>query len=815
MNDAPVASALAKSTLEDTEVAITLAGTDVDGDDVTFELVAAPAHGTLSGTPPALTYVPARDYLGQDSFSFRVNDGALDSAPAEVTLSIGGVNDAPVSEGESFTTDEDIAIAVPLRAVDVDGDVLAYRVVTPPAHGTLTGEGAALTYHAEANYHGADQFSFRANDGQADSELATVSLEVASIDDRPVAAEQALSLVEDIASDVKLHGTDVEGAALSYAVVSAPAHGKLSGEAPNLVYQSEPDYAGPDAFTFTVTADGVESAPATVAIEIAPMKDELARRRHGVLDHRRGRALVALARARGAPRAPAQAGADGEARAAALALGLPFTAGAQSALPTIEVESLRLNPGAADGLVSEAGLLLEPGTFRLGLSGHYEYEPLVYSRNGERIGAVLHDRTTTHLNLAWAPNGWLELGAQLPLVLSQHGDDLSRYGLGQPSSAAVATPVFQARYAPWQQRSGDAFDLAFQLAASLPVANGLSLASESGFGVMPEVSAGRRLTSWLRVGGERRAGDPPLGAVRRRLARPERGRRRGGAPHRRLRAARRADLSRVDADRRRAGQQRAARGRAPAVPRPVRGLRGGRQSASGVRRAPRRSGCSPASRWPSATAAKQPAPKLAAVEAPKAVAPVAVAAVTPPPDADHDGVLDDADRCPSEAGGADRSGCPVRDADRDGIEDDADRCVSAAGTVEHAGCPAPFTAEQLTELNAQLLAELRRERMFTLGQRDLNDTSRAALDRVVSVLLAHPELGKVRVEGHTDSVGTITANLALSKERAELVGAYLIQKGIAPERIETVGAGSSKPVAPNRIDGNELNRRVEIVLLGS
>ena len=82
------------TTNEDTPVAITLTGSDVDGDPLTYLVVNAPRHGTLSGTAPNLTYTPAANYNGPDSFTFKVNDGLADSAPGGGGITVTSVNDA-------------------------------------------------------------------------------------------------------------------------------------------------------------------------------------------------------------------------------------------------------------------------------------------------------------------------------------------------------------------------------------------------------------------------------------------------------------------------------------------------------------------------------------------------------------------------------------------------------------------------------------------------------------------------------------------------------------------------------------------------
>jgi len=181
VNDAPVANAQAVATTEDTAMPITLAASDVDGDALTYSVVVGPAHGTLSGTPPAVTYTPAANYNGPDSFTFKANDGALDSNIATVTITVTPANDAPVASAKSITTYQEMPTAITLSATDVDGNTLTYSVVAGPAHGTLSGTAPNLTYKSAANYTGPDSFTFKANDGIVDSNVATVSITVTAI----------------------------------------------------------------------------------------------------------------------------------------------------------------------------------------------------------------------------------------------------------------------------------------------------------------------------------------------------------------------------------------------------------------------------------------------------------------------------------------------------------------------------------------------------------------------------------------------------------------------------------------------------------
>src|SRR5207247_8017549 len=116
-----------------------------------------------------------------------------------ITLTIVAVNDAPVAANQPVTTNEDTAKAVTLAATDIDSTTLTFSIVATPTHGTLgtlgaasctpSGAGssctAAVTYTPAANYFGADSFTFRTNDTHVDSNVATVSVTVASVNDLP------------------------------------------------------------------------------------------------------------------------------------------------------------------------------------------------------------------------------------------------------------------------------------------------------------------------------------------------------------------------------------------------------------------------------------------------------------------------------------------------------------------------------------------------------------------------------------------------------------------------------------------------------
>jgi hypothetical protein len=104
VNDAPVAYAQSQTTNEDTAKSITLTGSDVDGDTLTFSVVASPSHGSLSGSPPALTYTPTANYYGTDSFTFKANDGTVDSNTATVSITVNAVASVTPTTSDGYPT---------------------------------------------------------------------------------------------------------------------------------------------------------------------------------------------------------------------------------------------------------------------------------------------------------------------------------------------------------------------------------------------------------------------------------------------------------------------------------------------------------------------------------------------------------------------------------------------------------------------------------------------------------------------------------------------------------------------------------------
>ena len=275
VNDKPIAYDDRLLLPEDYQIKFSLEGFDADSDSLTYTILTAPLHGELIGEGSSYRFVTESNYFGSDSFTFKVNDGQLDSDPAIVTITITSENDEPVAIPQILSTQKNTPLEITLLGEDVDEEPLTYAVIVDPLHGTLTGEAPNLTYTPATDFIGVDVFTFRVYDSQYWNSEAEVSITVFEGGNTPpVATPRNLSILEDEARSLTLTGTDADGDPLTFSISTQPQYGTLTGELPNLVYVPQQDYFGTDSFTFTAT-DGIDiSDAATVSIAIESVNDK-------------------------------------------------------------------------------------------------------------------------------------------------------------------------------------------------------------------------------------------------------------------------------------------------------------------------------------------------------------------------------------------------------------------------------------------------------------------------------------------------------------------------------------------------------------
>lgn len=180
-------------------------------------------------------------------------------------------------------------------------------------------------------------------------------------------------------------------------------------------------------------------------------------------------------------------------------------------------------------------------------------------------------------------------------------------------------------------------------------------------------------------------------------------------------------------------------------------------------------------------------------------------------DNDSDGMPDGQDKCPAESGPAENGGCPDTDKDGDGVVDRLDACPDQAGIQEEKGCAKQYKMVIVKKGRIEIKKQIK---FGTSSAKIIGKESFAILGDVAQALKDAPSIKKLRIEGHTDSVGNDTANLRLSQKRADAVMAQLIKLGIDPGRLESVGFGETRPIASNATKaGRAENRRTEFTVV--
>ena len=274
-NSAPVALDRTVTVTEATPISIDVLCTDAENNELFYQLLEKPQHGDYQWIPPnTVIYIPAADFVGTDSFTFRSHDGQDFSNTSTITLVVNAVNDAPVIVTQPISTTRNHNAAIVLAAADAESDPITYTLVSSPTHGSLGGEIPNLLYTPSTNFVGDDSFQFRASDAQGASTVATVNITVLPTNTAPVAENLTLSTTQESAVAVNLNAADVDGDPLSYRIVSSPTHGSLTGGGTDWVYTPNTNFIGVETFTFTANDGQADAQVATVTITVAAGPNE-------------------------------------------------------------------------------------------------------------------------------------------------------------------------------------------------------------------------------------------------------------------------------------------------------------------------------------------------------------------------------------------------------------------------------------------------------------------------------------------------------------------------------------------------------------
>lgn len=303
---------------EDTTVSITLTSSQSSKTGTTYQISSLPKHGSISGKPPKIRYTPPENFFGVDEFEYvTIRNGGRVSKPATITIQITAVNDSPVAEPISTSTTANMEVRIQPQAVDVDGQVVEYAIVTPPGYGEAEVHGAEFRYSPRTGFIGDDGFEYvaidetglrsantlvkirvsvRSEENQTSAESVVESLpeeskptptatEAMTTPDAiissdipentvPAAEDLEVVLLEDSDSHIELKATDDDGTVTQFGITTLPTYGSLSGVGAKRTYTPKDDFFGTDSFSYVAIDDqGGVSTPAVVSIVVDAVND--------------------------------------------------------------------------------------------------------------------------------------------------------------------------------------------------------------------------------------------------------------------------------------------------------------------------------------------------------------------------------------------------------------------------------------------------------------------------------------------------------------------------------------------------------------
>jgi VCBS repeat-containing protein len=286
VNDAPIAVNDAYSTNENVTLTISAPGVlenddDPDGDPLSAVLESGPSSGSLNLNPDgSFEYLPETDHSGVVTFTYQATDGLLVSNTATVTITVSSVNDAPIAVNDAYSTNENVTLTISAPGVlenddDPDGDPLSAVLESEPSNGSLDlNPDGSFEYLPETDYSGVVTFTYQATDGLLVSNTAAVTITVSSVNDAPIAVNDAYSTNENMTLTINAPGvlendSDPDDDPLSAVLVSGPSSGSLTLDPDgSFEYLPETDYSGVVTFTYQATDGLLDSNTATVTVTI-------------------------------------------------------------------------------------------------------------------------------------------------------------------------------------------------------------------------------------------------------------------------------------------------------------------------------------------------------------------------------------------------------------------------------------------------------------------------------------------------------------------------------------------------------------------
>ncbi|PTX55830.1 CshA-type fibril repeat protein [Litoreibacter ponti] len=282
VNDAPDAVDDSDTTTEDTAITVDLLAndTDVDGDDLTVIEATVPAdQGTLvDNGDGTVTFTPAPDFNGTATISYTISDGELEDSAVH-TIDVTAVNDTPEAEDDTAETDEDTPVTIDVLAndSDPDGDPLEVTEATSPDGEVTINPDGTITFTPDENFNGETTISYTVSDPDGNEDTATVTVNVAPVNDAPDAVNDTDTTDEDtpITLDVLANDTDVDGDDLTVTGATVPAEqGTVEIVDNKVVFTPAENFNGLATISYSISDGNGGTDTAIHEVDVLPVNDD-------------------------------------------------------------------------------------------------------------------------------------------------------------------------------------------------------------------------------------------------------------------------------------------------------------------------------------------------------------------------------------------------------------------------------------------------------------------------------------------------------------------------------------------------------------
>jgi len=244
---------------------------DPDGDKLQIIIVSSPKHGKVIVSNGKVKYIPNKDYVGEDVFAYKLNDGKTTSNIAYVHISVfENITSKLIAKNDSLTIKEDNPSYINVLANDNFDGKVNILITTQPKHGKIEIVENKIKYIPNKDYFGKDSFRYKLSNGKITSNEAVVNINILPVNDAPVAKNDLISVKENKKAviNVLANDYDPDGDKLKIVIVTYPKHGKVYISNGKIIYTPTSNYTGTDIIRYKLSDGKTYSNVAEVYINI-------------------------------------------------------------------------------------------------------------------------------------------------------------------------------------------------------------------------------------------------------------------------------------------------------------------------------------------------------------------------------------------------------------------------------------------------------------------------------------------------------------------------------------------------------------------